>query len=204
MQDDLRRILIATANPGKIREIAAVMRELPVSWVTLADLEPIEEPVEDGGTFAENARLKARYYAEKTGLWALADDSGIEIDALNGAPGVYSSRYAGDACDDAANNAKMVRELQGVPPEERTARFRCCVALASPGTILAEADGKIEGIIIDQPRGENGFGYDPHFLVPELGRTTAELEPEHKNSISHRGNALRSIRPAIEACLRDA
>ncbi len=195
------RIVIATKNPGKVREIAAVMADLPIDWVTLSDLPEIDEPVEDGETFDANARLKARYYAEKTGLWALADDSGLVVDPLGGGPGVYSARYAGEPCDDLANNAKMVRELQGVPLEERTARFRCAIALADPQRVLAEAEGKIEGLIIDEPRGSNGFGYDPHFLVPSLGKTTAELDPEHKNSISHRGNALRAIKPLLEECI---
>jgi XTP/dITP diphosphohydrolase len=201
MSQTRRKILIATGNPGKVREIAAVMADLPVEWISLFDLPPIAEPVEDGKTFAENARLKASYYAKQAGMWALADDSGLEVDALDGEPGVYSSRYAGDQCDDAANNAKLIAKLDGVPAEQRTARFRCVVALASPDAVLAEADGKIEGVIVDEPRGHNGFGYDPHFLVPSLGKTTAELPAEHKNSISHRGNALRAIRAAIEKCL---
>lgn len=196
-----RKILIATSNPGKFREIAAVTADLPIEWVSLSDLPPIEEPVEDGETFAANARLKAAYYAKAAEMWALADDSGLDVDALGGKPGVISARYAGEPCNDAANNAKMIRELQGVPAEKRTARFRCAIALAGADGVLAEAEGKIEGIIVDEPRGENGFGYDPHFLVPSLGKTTAELRPEHKNSISHRGNALRAIRPAIEKCV---
>jgi len=196
-----RQIVIATANPGKLREILAVMGDLPVAWVSLCDLPAVDEPVEDGTTFAANARLKARYYARVTGLWSLADDSGLEVDALGGDPGVRSARYAGEPCDDAANNAKMIGELTGVPAEKRTARFRCAIALAGPDDVLAEAEGKIEGVIVDAPRGENGFGYDPHFLVPSLGKTTAQIAPEHKNEISHRGNALRAIRPAVERCL---
>ena len=203
MRQSRRRILIATTNPGKRREIEAVMAGLPVEWVALSDLPPIAEPVEDGETFAENARLKARYYAEALGIWTLADDSGLEVDALGGDPGVRSARYAGEPCDDAANNAKMVRGLAGVPTADRTARFRCAIALADSSGVLAEAEGKIEGVIIDERRGENGFGYDPHFLVPSLGKTTAEIPPDHKNRISHRGNALRGIRPAIERCLAE-
>ncbi len=204
MTQSRRRVLIATTNPGKRREIEAVMAGLPVEWVALSDLPSIAEPVEDGETFADNARLKARYYAEALEIWTLADDSGLEVDALGGDPGVRSARYAGEPCDDAVNNAKMVRELAGVPMANRTARFRCAIALAAPDGVLAEAEGKIEGVIIDERRGENGFGYDPHFLVPSLGKTTAEIPPEHKNRISHRGNALRAIRPAIERCLTEA
>lgn len=204
MSQTRRKILIATSNPGKLREIEAVMGDLPVDWIGLSDVPAIDEPVEDRPTFAENARLKATYYAKAAGMWALADDSGLEVDALDGEPGVRSSRYAGEACDDAANNAKLIHKLAGVAIDKRTARFRCAVALASPDGVLAEADGKIEGQIIDEARGENGFGYDPHFFVPSLGKTTAELRPEHKNSISHRGNALRAIRPAIARCLESA
>ncbi len=201
MSQSPRRILIATTNPGKLREIAAVMADLPVAWVGLPDLPVIEEPVEDGQTFAENARLKAQYYAQATGMWTLADDSGLEVDALAGRPGVHSARYAGEPGDDWANNAKMVGELTDMPADKRTARFRCAIVLAAPDAVLAEADGTIEGVIIDAPRGQNGFGYDPHFLVPSLGKTTAEIDPAHKNRISHRGNALRALRPALEACL---
>ncbi len=203
MPQSCHRILIATANPGKVREIASVMTDLPVQWVGLSDLPPVEEPVEDGRTFAENARLKALYYARNTGLWALADDSGLEVDALGGAPGVFSARYAGQQGNDLANNTRLLRELQGVPAERRSARFRCCLALARPEAILAESEGTIEGVIIDESRGDNGFGYDPHFFVPSLGKTTAELSPDNKNSISHRGQALRAMRPAIQRCLTD-
>jgi XTP/dITP diphosphohydrolase len=204
MTPSRRRILIATGNPGKFREIASVTADLPVDWVSLADLPAIDEPVEDEATFAGNARLKALYYAKAADMWALADDSGLDVDALGGKPGVISARYAGEPCNDAANNAKMIRELAVVPAEKRTARFRCAIALARPEGVLAEAEGKIEGVIIDERRGENGFGYDPHFLVPSLGKTTAEISPEHKNSISHRGNALRAIKPAIKTCLNEA
>jgi len=196
-----RRVVIATANPGKFREIATILSDLPVEWVGPSDLPPTPDPVESGSTFAENARLKALHYARATGLWALADDSGLEVDALGGEPGIYSARYAGEPRDDAANNAKLVRRLAGVPVSERTARFRCAVALAGPDGVLAEAEGAVEGLIIDEPRGRNGFGYDPHFLVPSIGKTAAEIDPEHKNRISHRARALQAIRPAIRRCL---
>ncbi len=199
-----RRIVVATANLGKFREIVTVLTDLPVDWISLSDLPTIPEPVEDGKTFAENARLKAVYYAKASGLWAMADDSGLQIDALGGAPGVYSARYAGEPKSDAANNARIIRELAGVPVEKRTARFRCAIALASPERVLAEAEGAIEGVIVDEHRGHNGFGYDPHFLIPSIGKTAAELDPDHKNRISHRGQALRTIRPAIERCLAEA
>lgn len=202
-----RVLLIATRNPGKVREIAAVLSESgnpvlrQITWRSLDEAAPdAADPVENQPTFAGNAALKARYWSKLTGLRTLADDSGLEVDALNGAPGVYSARYAaadpsgGRAAQDAANNRKLIAALQGVPPERRAARFRCCLAVADGDRILATAEGAIEGVIIDDPRGAGGFGYDPHFFVPALGRTTAELPFEHKNRISHRGQALRALR----------
>lgn len=192
-----RTILIATTNPGKLREVRAVLADLPATLKGLADVPEMPEAVEDATTFEGNARIKALHYAGLSGAWTLADDSGLEVDALDGSPGVYSARYAGDHADDQANNAKMIAALHGVPAARRTARFRCVVALARPGEVLALGTGAIEGLIIDDPRGANGFGYDPHFLVPSLGKTAAELPPEHKNRISHRGQALADILPRL-------
>lgn len=188
-----REVLLATRNPAKSLEIREILSGLGARWRTLEEFPGVLDPEETGATFAENARLKALYYAEATGYMSLSDDSGLEVDALGGRPGVHSARYAGPAKDDAANNALLVSELVGVPAERRTARFRCAAALAEPGRIIAQAEGTIEGVIIDEPRGENGFGYDPHFLVPHLGRTTAELTTSEKSRISHRGHALRSL-----------
>ena len=194
-------LLIATSNRGKLREVRAVLVGLPVRLATLDDHPGIREPVEDADTFEGNAKIKALHYARATGGWTLAEDSGLEVDALGGAPGVYSARYAGPTCDSAANNARLVRELAGVSQDKRSARFRCVAALANPSEVVATASGFIEGVIIDKPRGANGFGYDPHFLVPEYGMTTGEMSPEQKNRISHRGTALRAIRPAIDRFL---
>ncbi len=202
----MREILIATGNPAKRREIAEVLGEGAASgirWLGLSDLpEAIPEPVEDGATFLDNAILKAHHYARAAGRWALADDSGLEVDALGGAPGVHSARYAGvdggRGVVDPANNHKLIEMLRGVPQPRRTARFRCVLALSDGDRVLATADGVIEGQIIDMPRGAGGFGYDPHFLVPELGVTTAELPASEKNRISHRGRALQALRPQIE------
>ena len=206
-------ILIATGNPGKAREIRAVLSDPDserdgtgrIRWLTFADLPAtISEPIENGDSFAANAALKARYYSLETGLWALADDSGLEVDALGGEPGVRSARFAqvpeGSPRDvrDAANNRKLIAELQGVPAVPRTARFRCALALADGNRIKASAEGVFEGLIVDRPRGQNGFGYDPHFLVTELDRTAAELAPEHKNRLSHRGQALRQLREQLK------
>ena len=194
-------LLIATSNRGKLREVRGVLGDLAIRLRALDEFPAIEAPVEDEETFAANARIKAIYYARHRGGWALADDSGLEVDALDGAPGVYSARFAGLPCDDRANNAKLIAALRDVPALRRTARFRCAIAVADGRGVLAEASGLIEGVIVDTARGDNGFGYDPHFFVPELGKTTAELEPAMKNRISHRGRALAAIRPELERIL---
>ena len=187
-------ILIATGNQGKFVEIAAELGGLGVRYISLKDFPPVPECEEIGLTFKDNAVDKARYYAHQFKIYTLADDSCLEVDALNGAPGVYSARYAGTPTNDQANNAKLVRELSGIPPEKRGARFRCVMALVDPDeNLLGTTEGVIEGIIIDQHRGTNGFGYDPHFFVPKLGKTTAELPREEKNKISHRGQATRAM-----------
>ena len=194
-------MLIATANRGKLREVKAILVGLPVHLTTLEDYPDLPVPVEDARTFEGNAKRKALHYAALTGCWALADDSGLEVDALHGEPGVHSARYAGPACDAAANNARLIRKLSDISPGQRMARFRCVIALASPKGLLATASGALNGVIVDEARGAGGFGYDPHFFVPEYGMTTAEMSPEQKNRISHRGQALRAIRPAIERLL---
>ncbi len=195
----MAHVLLATRNAGKLREIRQMTADSSLVWHSLAEFPDVPEPDESGQTFAENARLKALHFAAATGLCTLADDSGLEVDALGGAPGVYSARFAGFPRDDAANNRKLVAALAGVPQERRTARFRCALAMARADEVLLEADGAVEGRIIDQPRGDNGFGYDPHFLVPHLGRTMAELPADQKNALSHRGQALRSLLPGGRA-----
>lgn len=196
----MRHLVVATRNAGKLREIRQMTADWPLVWHGLAEFEDVPEVDETGATFAENARLKALHYAAATGRPALADDSGLEVDVLRGAPGVLSARYAGSPRDDAANNRKLIAALAGVPLARRTARFRCAMALARDGVVLFETEGVFAGLIVDEPRGTNGFGYDPHFLVPELGRTAAELPPVEKNACSHRGQALR----AMLAWLKDA
>ncbi len=197
-------ILIATTNPGKRREMESILASLAVHWVGLADYPAMPEPIEDADSFAGNAEIKALYDADRINGWAMADDSGLEVDALGGAPGVFSARYAGLPSNPAANNAKLVRELVDVPPQQRTARFRCAVVLAAPGRVIASASGCVEGVIVDQPRGSNGFGYDPHFLIPDRGLTAAELTPDEKNRISHRARAVGAVRLEIERFLRAA
>ena len=208
----MQTIVLATGNPGKLREIREVLGELPVEVLGLADLPPIEEPAEDGDTFAENACAKASYYARATGHWCLADDSGIVVDALDGKPGVHSARYAADECPpgagrdvvDPANNRKLLRELADVPDQERTARFVCYLALSDGERILLETSGTIEGRIGHQERGANGFGYDPLFRLPDRDVTTAQLAPAEKNAISHRGKATRKFAGMLGELLADA
>ena len=194
-------ILIATTNAGKLREVQAILASLPVRLESLADHLPLPEPVEDAETFEGNARLKALHYARLTRRLALADDSGLEVDALNGRPGVHSSRFAGPLGDSDANNAKLIRELGDVPPDQRTARYQCVMVLANGAGVLATASGKWEGLIVDEARGANGFGYDPHFFVPKCGMTAAEMAPPEKNRLSHRGLALAGIRIEMERIL---
>ncbi len=197
-------LLIATTNAGKLREVRGILGEMAATYATLSDHSGLPEAVEDQDTFEGNAQAKALHYSRLTGGLTLADDSGLMVDALGGEPGVWSARYAGPCTDDTANNAKLIANLADVPVERRTARFCCAIALATPEGVLATAEGTIEGRIVDEARGSNGFGYDPHFFIPEEGQTAAELSPERKNRISHRGRALRAIRPHVERYLADA
>lgn len=206
-----RTILVATTNPGKLEELTALLGQVgrDIEWLSLKEFPNIPEVIEDGETFADNARKKAMGYAQATGLWTLADDSGLVIDVLNGAPGVYSARYAADECGssnrktmDTANWKKVLRQLKDVPDEKRTARFVCHLCLTSPQKILIEATGTIEGIINHCPVGENGFGYDPIFFVASANKTAAQLENHEKNEISHRGNAIRHFKPLLENLLK--
>lgn len=190
----MNRIVVATANPGKLAEIRAILSDVPCEFVAM-DAFGLAPPVEDGATFEENALIKARACVRTTHLPALADDSGLEVDALDGAPGVRSARFAGEPSDDAANNAKLIRELAGVPAGRRTARFVCAAALVRPHGVEVVVRGVMEGRIVETPRGTNGFGYDPHFVSVAAGdeRTNAELSPEEKDALSHRGAAFRQL-----------
>ena len=198
-----KTILVATTNPGKVRELRALLGD-EIEWKSLADFPGVGEVKEDGATFAENARKKALGYARATGLWTLADDSGLVVDALGGAPGVNSARFSGERAKgvdrkvvDRRNMEKLLSLLQGVPIEKRTARFTCCLCLASPEKVLIETQGSLEGLITEEPAGTGGFGYDPVFLAPQLGKTVAQLGEEEKNAISHRGNAMRKLKPLL-------
>ena len=203
-----RKILVATTNPGKIAELRAML-DFDVEWLGLSDFSDIAEIKEDGSTFAENARKKAIGYAKVTGLWTIADDSGLVIDALGGAPGVKSARFSGEKSinDDGTlidhrNIAKVLELLEDVPKEKRKARFICCLCLASPEQILIETEGTLKGLITSKEIGKNGIGYDPIFFVPHLNKTVAQLTAEEKNAISHRGNAIRELKPLLDDMLK--
>jgi XTP/dITP diphosphohydrolase len=197
-------LVVATANAGKLREFRSLLDGLPFKVRSLSELA-VPSPAETGTSFAENALLKARHAAAATGAAALADDSGLEVDALGGAPGIYSARYAGvESADprlvDAANTARLLDELKGMPAAARTARYRCALAFVrgptDPAPVTAEAVW--QGLILEAPRGSGGFGYDPYFWVPELGMTAAQLPPADKNRLSHRGRALAAMRQALD------
>jgi XTP/dITP diphosphohydrolase len=189
----VRPLLVATTNPGKLREIRALMSDAPVDLLGLSDLPHIEEPEETGTTFEENARLKARYYASQTGLWTVAEDSGLVIDALGGEPGVLSARFL---YPDASYNerfAEIFRRLDGHRGQPRTARFVAALACVSRGDVVYETTGVVEGEIAEAPRGSGGFGYDPIFVYPPYGRTLAEVSEAEKIAVAHRGSAFRKF-----------
>jgi XTP/dITP diphosphohydrolase len=196
-----QRILIATSNPGKLRDFAGAALRHDVEIAGIPDFSSLPPVIEDGLTFEANARKKAEAYSRYVpGETVVADDSGLEIDALHGAPGVHSARYAADQpdkaeanTDDEANNARVLRDLRGVPPAERTGRFVCVLAAARDGKTLATFRGVAEGIVLDAPRGANGFGYDPLFYFPQINKTFSELTAEEKSRYSHRGAAFRKF-----------
>ncbi len=207
MSSVAKKILVASTNPGKIAELRAMLGS-DVRWAGLAEFEGIGEIEEDGDTFAENARKKALGYAGATGLWTIADDSGLVIDALGGDPGVKSARFSGEkrkgedrTLIDHRNIARVLELLKGVPEEKRTAKFVCRLCLAEPDGILLETEGTLQGLITEKEIGENGFGYDPIFFVPGLNKTVAQLTAEEKNAISHRGNAIRELKPLLDKLL---
>ncbi|MFO1464451.1 MAG: RdgB/HAM1 family non-canonical purine NTP pyrophosphatase [bacterium] len=190
------KILLATRNEGKLREIRQILADPRIEWLSLRDYPSCPEARESADTYLENAREKARLAAEHSGLWALADDSGLEVEALGWRPGVRSARFAGPAADDRANNRRLLEELSEVPPERRRAVFRCVLVLRSPQGQELSAEGELWGKIAAEARGEGGFGYDPLFCL-ESGSCLAELSPEEKNRISHRTRALENLKPHL-------
>ncbi|MET3290471.1 XTP/dITP diphosphatase [Brevibacillus fluminis] len=192
-QANEKKVVLATRNQGKVKEFNKMFAELGYTAVSLADFPDAPDVVEDGDTFEANAVKKAVETASFLGCAVLADDSGLEVDALNGAPGVYSARYAGEHGNDEANWRKLLAELEGVPDEKRTARFRCTLAYVAPGEAPVIATGTCEGMIAHEPKGTNGFGYDPVFYLPERGCMMAEIDPATKNQISHRAAAMHKL-----------
>jgi XTP/dITP diphosphohydrolase len=195
-----RRLVVATANPGKLREFRSLFAGMRFALSSLAELG-LASPEESGVSFLANAELKARHAAGLSGFPAVADDSGLEVDALGGAPGIFSARYAGIGADDLANNAKLMRELQGMPMTRRGARYRCALVFVEsardPAPLTTQGDW--EGFILDAPRGSGGFGYDPYFWLPERNMTAAQLDPDEKNRLSHRAKAMRALRALLAA-----
>ncbi|MGV1100838.1 XTP/dITP diphosphatase [Thiovibrio sp. JS02] len=193
-------LVLATKNKGKLKEFQELVKDFPVEIRSLADFGPIPEAVEDGQTFDDNAYKKAHFTAKVLGLPAIADDSGLVVEALAGAPGVYSARYAGEKASDAENIAKLLKEMQGV--KNRKAAFHCVISIAVPGGPALTYEGRCEGEILEEPRGTDGFGYDPVFYYPELGKTFAELSMEEKNKVSHRGRAMAEVAAEFEMILK--
>jgi len=192
-------LVVGTRNPGKVRELALLLDGLPWNLKGLGDLPPVDDPIEDGDTFEANAIKKALYFSGCFGMPAVADDSGLVVDALDGGPGVHSARYAGDGATDADRNVKLLAALANVPEAERTARFVCCAAFARPGGPPHIEMGVTEGYILFAPRGHDGFGYDPLFVPRGHTLTFAELSPYEKMAVSHRGKAFRKLRDYLES-----
>ena len=198
-------LLVATTNSGKLAEVEVALKDFPIQIIPLNDLCNFPSVVEDGRTFEENALKKARTLAEFSGNLTLADDSGLEVDALNGAPGIHSARYSGENTNDLKNNEKLLRSLKGLPREQRRARFVCVIALCSPISNGGKEwlfHGECEGWIAFEPRGENGFGYDPLFFFPPLGKTFGEIDRATKGRYSHRGKALAKLKQALPSVLQ--
>lgn len=191
------KIVFASGNPGKVREIREMLSGMNIELLSLKDYPDIPEIVEDGKTFLENALKKARTVSERTGQAVLADDSGLQVDALGGEPGIYSARYAGEGASDDDNINLLLKKLQGVPPEKRTASFCCVLVLYNTDGTYESFESRWPGRIIDDRRGAFGFGYDPVFYVPELDKTAAELPPEIKNRISHRGQSFLKLKQSL-------
>lgn len=193
-----KRIVFATGNAGKMREIRMIMEDMGMEIFSMKEIGVNPDIVEDGATFTENAVIKAKAVAALTDAIVLADDSGLEIDALNKEPGIYSARYMGEDTSYRIKNANLIERLEGVPEEKRTARFVCAIAAVLPDGELLTTLGTVEGRIGYEEKGENGFGYDPIFFLPEFGCTSAELTDEQKNEISHRGKALRAMKQLLQ------
>lgn len=197
----MQTLLIATQNAGKIAEYRLLLDDLPLEIVSLKEVGITHQTPETGVTFAQNARQKAQTFAAETGCWTWADDSGLEVDALDGRPGVYSARYGGAGISDADRFRHLLAEMKGIPDAERTPRFRCAVCIAQPEGQTTIVEDSVEGLILDQPRGNNGFGYDPVFYLPQVELTMAEIPSDVKNRLSHRGKASRKAKQLLREML---
>ena len=198
----MTKLLVATHNQGKVVEFADMLQDLAIEWLSLDDVGVTQDVEETGSTFRENGVLKAKTYAAETGLLTLADDSGLEVDALGGAPGVYTARYGGAGLTAVQRYQKLLADIKNIPDPQRTARFRCVIVLAGPdGTILGESEGVCEGRIAQAPVGDNGFGYDPVFYLPQFNQTMAQIPASQKHQISHRGLAVQAILPRLRELL---
>lgn len=198
-----QQLLVATHNKGKVAEFAEMLADLDVAWLSLDDVGITEDVEETGETFQANAELKALAYASQTGLLTLADDSGLEVDALDGQPGVYTARYGGPGLTHADRYHLLLRNLRDVAPAERTARFRCVIVLANAAGVIGTAVGVCDGRIAQEPAGTGGFGYDPVFFLPEQGVTMAQVPSAVKHQISHRGQAMKAITPLLRQILAE-
>jgi|LSQX01.3.fsa_nt_gb XTP/dITP diphosphohydrolase len=202
MNDERMKIIVATKNVGKLEEVAQLLSKLPYDVISMSEAGMTDDIEENGDTFEENALIKARAVWKVTGETVIADDSGLVVDYLGGAPGIHSARYAGEGATDADKNNKLLSELAGVPADKKTARFVCAIGLIFPDGKEHVVKGLCEGYIVEKPVGNNGFGYDPLFYVQEFGLTIAQMDADLKNSISHRGNALRKILGILEGSYR--
>ena len=194
----MRELVIATQNQGKLREIRQLLEGLEFKVTSLADYPGHPEIIEDGDSFAANALIKARVIADFTGKLTMGEDSGLEVDALDQAPGIYSARFAGTNATDEDNNRILIQSLKNVPPEQRQARYQCCATLVYQGQQVAVIQESCEGFIAEEPRGTNGFGYDPYFLIEKYDKTFGELDPSIKAEISHRAKTLKRLRTTLE------
>ncbi len=201
MTECSQRLLVASGNAKKLKELKDLLKDLPVALVSLKDFPNAIEVEEDGISFQENAQKKALGFAKQTGCLTLADDSGLSIDYLKGEPGIYSARFAGPEKDDLKNCQKVLQLLKGVPPEKRSAAFKCAVALATPEKVVSTVEESVSGFIADKMTGGGGFGYDPLFFYPEFGKTFAEIPSDQKHSVSHRGKALKRMKEVLREYL---
>ncbi len=199
----MTEIVLGTRNLDKIKEIRQILKDIPVKILTFKDFPPAEEIEETGKTLKENALIKARYWAKKTGRWAISEDTGLEVKYLGGAPGVYSSRFAGEKASYEDNYFKLLKLLEGVPKAKREARFRCVVAIVSPQGEEYTVEGEVKGYISPYPQGKEGFGYDPVFFLPQVGKTFAQISQEEKNRLSHRAKAFEKAKALLKRLMEE-